>query len=55
MSAAAVIWLGILAWVVLAVVVGSTTARIIKLRDLQRPGSTESEQSPKGGRVRMRS
>jgi hypothetical protein len=45
MSTTAVIWLGILAWVVLAVVTGFILARVIKLRDRQRPGSTEPDQS----------
>ncbi len=36
------LWLGILAtWVVLAMAVGLALARMIMLRDRQRPGSTE--------------
>lgn len=37
------IWLGILAtWVVLAIVVGLALARMMMLRDRQRPDSTKS-------------
>lgn len=39
MGTAAVVWLGILAWIVLAMGIGLTLARMIRLRDRQRPGS----------------
>lgn len=53
MGSAALIWLGILAWFVLAIVVGLTLARVISLRDRQRPQSTEPAQSAAGRPVRL--
>ncbi|MGH3822415.1 MAG: hypothetical protein ACRDRA_06195, partial [Pseudonocardiaceae bacterium] len=55
MGTAAVIWLGILAWVVLAIVVGLATGRMIKLRNRQCPGSTEPGQPADAGSGRRSS
>jgi hypothetical protein len=40
-----VIWLGILVWMVLAVVIGLAVARMINLRDRQRPVGCEHKRS----------
>lgn len=45
MGTAVMIWLGILAWVVLAIVLGFALARMISLRDRHGPGGTETAHS----------
>jgi hypothetical protein len=48
MSTTAVIGFGILAWVLVAVLLTLFVARMIRLRDRQRPGLTEPEAPVKG-------
>lgn len=48
MSTIAVIGLGILAWVLLAIPLALFVARVIRLRDRQRPDRTEQGAPPEG-------